>query len=192
MRGMGKAIAAIFKLLTMLGIPNWAIALGVGLLLWWGVPKLASNIDKDKARRVLLNSRLDDAEARRQAEEQALAIAGDDLHTLRVVAEEALREGRKAFAARVIDRLRAAGASPQVLMRLEDELYGPLPGLAVEAALRVERFLERGQREEARRLVERARRRWPEDADLADLAARLDEGDAEPGETPEGGARDLA
>ncbi len=192
MRGMGKAIAAIFKLLTMLGIPNWAIALGVGLLLWWGVPKLAANIDKDKARRVLLNSRLDDAEARRQAEEQALAIAGDDLHTLQVVAEEALREGRKAFAARVIDRLRAAGGSPQVLLRLEDELYGPLPGLPVEAALRVERYLERNQRDEARRLVERARRRWPEDAELAELEARLAEGGEDGTGSREGGEHDLA
>lgn len=169
MRGMGKAIASLFKVLIGLGVPKWGIALGIGLLLWWGLPKLGVGIQKDKARRILLVNRLQNEAERKKADQAALEVAGDDADALTILAAEAIREQRVDLAETALARLRKTGKHRLDLARLEEKLHGRLPKLEVEAVMRIENLLKGGLLIKAERLASRCVQHWPDNTELAAL-----------------------
>ncbi|GEM_PF-6185229 len=175
MRGFGKAVQGLIKILLALGIPKWAIAGAGGLLLLWAVPMLVDSMEKDRGRRVLHLARLEDESVRQKADAEALATAGEDLQQLLLVTREAIRGGRRALAEEGLVKLRAAGLKRQELFRLEDQLYGALPKHPVAVEIRAQKLLDAGRSEDAERLLTRALERWPDEEALAEMLAASDE-----------------
>ena len=148
-------------------------------------PKYAASVEKDRARRVILASRLEGEPTRKAADLSALEIAGEDPSTLVILADQAIREHRTELARLALERLRRTGKRGRDLVRLEDALYGPMPSTSVEAVIRIERLLESGLHEKAALLAGRAALRWPGDPELEALLS------ASPGvvsKPPEGAA----
>ena len=187
MRGLATAVKGIITALTAMDVPPWALAILVGVGLWFMFPKFVAALESDKPRRMVKRAMMADAQEQQKVGEQALALSAQDPTALVVLADEAIRMGRDALAEQCLERLRASGQRPKDVARLELTLLGPLPGTEMEAAIIVERMLDSGMTSAAAEKLERFRRRWPDDADLAGLASRLHEAEGLP-TPPEGDA----
>jgi len=186
MRGLSSAITGLFKSLTAMDIPSWAVFGALALLAWYLVPKLAHSMEMDRARRIVKNANMGDGTSMESAKERALKVAGEDPQGLFLLAEEAVRQGRDDLAREAIGRLRATGKRPKEVTRLERELLGPLPGTVIEAVIVVESHLESGTWALARQKLTRFRTRWPDDPELTALSERLER--EAPPEAAEGAA----
>ena len=166
---------ALMSVLLAFGVPKWAVVAALAALVSWAAPKVVGQIERDRARRIVKSARLDAEDKRLAADERALEVAGKDPHALMLLAEEAIEQGRKGLADQAMGRLRAVGVPEGALARLDERRFGALPGMPAEAALKIERLLERNQTTEARELATRCARRWPQDAELRGLLARCEE-----------------
>lgn len=168
---LGDLIAALDEL-TGPYLPTWArwgvVAMGIALVLLG----LRRTVPADNARRRFARAQRLPEPQRSEEEAAALRDVHDNANGLLGIAQLALGAGRIGHVEACLARLRALRAYPEEVLRLQRQIEGPQPGTPLEAALIVERFLERGQIEEARSRLDRYQSRWPRDEDLAALAPR--------------------
>lgn len=154
-----EAVVALLVAVLLLAVPGW----------WRGVRA------RQIRARVRAVTRAPDAETRRRAEDAALAECGGKVHLLVALAEEAQKLNRFPLAERAIDALEPL--SPRDAARLRPKApISPPPADPIEAVVLARRLAEDGLHDRARALVADARRRFPDDPELARLAAEL--GDA--------------
>jgi hypothetical protein len=172
---MPAILDLVSTLLRALGVHTepWVLpAVGFAVVLVLS-PFALVNQRTARARRVLQRAAQAGGAERERLEREAMAEVAGRPDGLIVIAEDALKAGRGALAREAVAQLRATGKRPSDLRRLERELDGPAqaagPKTPLEAALKVERLLAAGMREPAREALEAARRKWPEDADLAGM-----------------------
>jgi hypothetical protein len=154
-------------------LPPWAmpaVVVALVIALWPLIRK--NNATGDARKRFLAAGRETGAE-RARLEGEAFALVADNPVGLVVLAEEALKAGRTELATRAIDALRATKKRPDDVARLTRLLEGPQPANATDAAMKIERMLAQGMRDEARARWEKWRRRWPGDEELEGLGERL-------------------
>lgn len=172
MGGLGQLVNALVGLTEGL-VPHWVWPAGLLVLAALAWPSVRRNTRTDQARKAFRTATRLGHDARLAQEDAAVDLVADHAEGLVALADLALAEGRPRVVPHIVARLRALGARPEHVRRLEAVLAGPQPQTALEAAIIVERLWEQGQAEEAVRRLERARARFPDDADLAALAARV-------------------
>ncbi|MFZ5475993.1 MAG: hypothetical protein ACOZNI_04400 [Myxococcota bacterium] len=173
MSGLGQLIASLVEA-TGGHLPAWglpAFFVGLTVLAW---PMVRRNDRTGKARKLLQAAA--HAPDRDRLEAEALALVEGHPVGLVVVADEALKAGRKELAARALAALRRTGKRDVDALRIARDLEGPQPGTPMEAAIVVERLIEQGMKEEARERLGRWRRRWPQDEELAQLERAAERG----------------
>lgn len=164
----------IEEALAFLGLtlPPWVVPLAALALILSLLPLLRRNHRTGLARRRVQRLPHLAAEERRRVEAEVLRLVAGNPEGLLVVGEEAMKRGRRSLAeaaAAALEELEPGGNRQR---RLRRSLEGDGPATALEARLLVERFLDTGLLEEARRRLERARSRWPGE-DWSELEARL-------------------
>jgi hypothetical protein len=160
-------------------VPVWAWTLLGLALVAIGLPSIRQNNRTQAARRALKAAwRLRGAE-REGAEREALALVQDNPQGLVAVADLALGEGRRELAVLAVASLRATRRLPEELLRLTRVLEGAQPRTPLEAAIQVDRLREDGRLDVARERLQLALRRWPQDDDLTEAAAKLENPGAE-------------
>ncbi|MCO4746084.1 MAG: hypothetical protein KC912_14910 [Proteobacteria bacterium] len=114
-------------------------------------------------------------EQRDAVADEMFALAGGRARLVVTIADEAERLGMKALLDRAMGELANSGAAKADVKRLRDktEREKPPPMHPLEEAVHVERMLDEGLLPGARQRLERALERFPEDAELVDLAERL-------------------
>ncbi len=170
---LGEMIGALDELLSPL-LPPWVRGAIPVIAVVLALMGLRRTVPADNARRRFARAqRL--AEPRRSEEElAALQDVHHNANGLLGIAQLALASGRTARVESAVARLRALRRYPEEVLRLQRQIEGPQPGTPLEAALIVERFIERGHLDEARSRLVRYRARWPGDDDLEALAPRCD------------------
>lgn len=144
-------------------------------------PILIRNQRTSRARRILIRAgATTNAAEKTQLEADALAEVKGNALGLVVVADLALQRGRHDLARTALAQLQATGKRPTDAIRIRRLLEGDTPKTVDEAIVRIERLLRMGLGAEARRRWEEARKKWPKDADLAELVKNLPQ-DAAPG-----------
>lgn len=137
-------------------------------------PILVRNQKVSRARRLMTQAYASSSSTERnRLEEEAMGEVAGNADGLLVVAEIALQRGRLELARRAADELARTGKRVGELRRLRHKLDGDEPKTVDQAIVRVERLLGMGLRGEARERWAKARERWPDDPDLADLESRL-------------------
>jgi hypothetical protein len=153
---------------------------------WWGPgvvslvvvgglsPILVRNQKTSRARRLLTRAlaAVEPAE-RRALEEEAFHEVESNPQGLLMLADFALERGRTDLARRAADRLGALGKLPYERRRIEIRLEGDRPRDPAQAAARISLALQLGLAAEAQERLTWARARWPDDADLVELEARV-------------------
>ncbi len=182
MRGLGGIVQSLGALLASAGVhlPPWGVPVVVLAVVIALLPRIVATMETSRIRRMVQRSRGAADIERVELEQEALQLAGDDPNRLIAVADEALRARRPPLAQEAVDRL-AAGTSAlkpplkRELKRLRKELKpkDPMPADPVAAALVVERLIEAGLLDEARRRHARFVREWPADAELQRIGAAL-------------------
>lgn len=177
---MGGIAQLINTLATALGIhaaPWAAPAAFVGsLVLFW--PWIRGNVRTADARKALKHAARERGAERERMEKQALDLVKGQPDGLVVVAQEALEQGRNALAEEAVRQLRATNKLLPQLRLLERKLEPPLPILASEAVIVIEKMAADGLVVHARTRLEQALRKWPKDAELQELAAKMAEAPA--------------
>ncbi|MEL6342870.1 MAG: hypothetical protein AAFV53_07035 [Myxococcota bacterium] len=174
--GMGGITTALTELLGAMGLdlPPWgmpAIAVALMILL---LPWILKNMKTTKARKLLKKAAFERNEARERMEREALDLVSNNPTGLLAFADECIRRGRYPLARQALDRL--PGDDPKMRRerrRLMETMAPREPATAAAAAVTIERFLDEELHDEARRRLDRARKRWPEDALLRALAQKL-------------------
>lgn len=173
---MGALIKLIADLLRLVGVgslPPWggpAILLTLFAVAW---PFLRMNASTDDARRILKHAARERGESRLRMEQEALEKVGDRPNGLVAIAHLALEQGRRELAEAAVAKLRATGKLVPELRKLERVLEPPLPVLASEACIVIERMLETGAVAHAAERVAQARKKWPFDEEVEALEARV-------------------
>ncbi|MBM4369295.1 MAG: hypothetical protein FJ102_23990 [Deltaproteobacteria bacterium] len=168
---LGDLIAALGELASPY-LPAWARWGLVGAAVLLLLLGLRRTVPADNARRRYARAARLPEPQRAAEQDAALASVQDNANGLLAIAQLALAAGRIAQVEAALARLRLLRAYPEEVLRLQRQVEGPQPGTPLEAALIVERFLERGQFDEARSRLARYQSRWPRDEDLAALAPR--------------------
>ncbi len=109
--------------------------------------------------------------------DRVLSRARSDRHLLELVVREGRRREQWALAAEALSRLRVAPRAVQAIERLEAELQAKedkVWGHPIEAAAIIERLLDARMWDGASEKLAEALVRFPGDADLAALTARLE------------------
>ncbi len=136
-----------------------AFLLLVGVLLF---PTIRRTHRVSQARKRLRKVPYANHEDRQRLEDQAMALVRGNPTGLAVVAQEALRLGRRQLARRAADALRETGRRQADLRTIELALEPPPAHSALDAISAIERLLAEGLNEEARRRRDLAKRRWPQ------------------------------
>ncbi len=174
MRGLGGMAKGLMMLMASLGIPTWVLPALAFVALALMLPRLMRSMEDDKPRRMVKRAWIEDGEKQQEIERDALQQAGSNPTILAHLAREAIQQGRRALAEEAIDRLRQTGGADAEVNRLEQAMNGPLPATSMEAAIIVERMIDNGMLALADAKLARFRGAWPRDADLAELAARVE------------------
>lgn len=170
MGGMGGITEALGQLLGAAGLELSPWTLPSLMLIVMGVllPRLLRNMNTSQARKYLRRSRIAEGEERAELEAKALGLVDENPAGLLAVAEEALRINRKALARDALGRLRQLETIPKPVRREARRVQLELEGDALGGAstpeaflIHVEKLVENGMLEEARRKLGHARRRWP-------------------------------
>lgn len=139
------------------------------------LPRIWSSQRGEEALRILKRASQERMAERERQEQLALSKVQGNPNGLWLVAREAMAQGRTAFARQVLAELKATGKLPLERAGLEAQLAGPEgPRDPIQAAVRIERALGLGGVEEARRLLEEAERRWPQDEAWPELRQRVE------------------
>jgi len=172
MGGLTQLLDSFVALLGLHLAPWMAPAglLGVVALFW---PWIRLNMRTDDARKLLKRAARERGAERERLEAEALALVAGRADGLVVVAKEALEQGRRDLAGRAVAGLRGTGKLLPQLRTLERALEPPLPSVASEACLLIERLLDTGMVDEARTRLALARRKWPLDDELEALEDRV-------------------
>lgn len=114
-------------------------------------------------------------EHRARVAEEMFALANGRPRLLVTIADEAERLGKRLVLDRALTELEATGGAPEDLKRLTTKVKPdkPPPMHPLEEAVHVERMLDEGLLPAARQRLDRALKRFPQDADLLELQARL-------------------
>jgi hypothetical protein len=137
-------------------------------------PGLMRNIQIKQARRQLSLSLVAPPAERAAHEDAALQKVWAQPLGLVVVAEEALKHGRRGLAERALARLEQTGEERGHLRRLRASLNPTPTAHSVEAEVAaISRLLDEGQVGQAHRQMVAARERWPEAGELVPLQERL-------------------
>ncbi|RME28054.1 MAG: hypothetical protein D6798_03320 [Deltaproteobacteria bacterium] len=174
MRGLGGMAKGLMMLLASLGVPTWvlpAVAFGALALM---LPRLMQTMEEDRPRRMVKRAWIEDGEKQREIEREALQRASGSPTALAALAREAIQQGRRSLAEAAIERLRQTGTADAEVQRLEQAMNGPLPATSMEAAIIIERLLDNGLLSLAEAKLARFRGAWPDDTELAELAARVE------------------
>lgn len=177
MRGIAQAMQSLFSIFGIKVAP-WFLPLAMLLIVFSLYPMLQKNASTDKARRMLRKLPETPMAERPAVEAEALKLVGDDIHGLLVVSQLALELGNKGLALAAAERLKATGKRPDDVRRILAALDDGGPRMVEQAVVRVERALEMGLLPEARRRLDEARGRWPDDATLAALETQVSEAEA--------------
>ncbi len=160
-------------------LPPWVFALVlIGLLALGARPMYRMSLARQIRRLAGKASQAGDVASRVAAEDEALAIAGDDRTLLVVAGDVAVFYRLTALLKRVVERLEAGPADAD-LRRLRGALLpeaAKKPGHPIEVALAVQRLLDSGLYEAARTRLDEGLARFPADPDLAALRERLPPG----------------
>ena len=172
MGGIAQLINSLASLLGVHAAPWAAPAALVGsLVLFW--PWIRGNVRTGDARKLLVNAARERGAERERLERQALELVKGQADGLVVVAEQAVAQGRTALATEAVEQLRATKTLLPQLRIHERKLEPPLPILASEAVIVIEKMLEEGLVEAARARLAQCRRKWPTDDELLTLEARF-------------------
>lgn len=174
---MSDVLTSILKMLGLENYPWIGPALLI-LILAIALPYVQKNVNTDRGRsRIKRMSELPLPE-RQKVQQEALEIAGDDPDGLIALADEAIRQGDKVYARQVLERLKATGQKRDHVRRLERLLDDTKLQLPEQTIVAVERMIESGMIEEARKRLAPALERWPDHAELRALEQRLSESGA--------------
>lgn len=177
MRGIAQAMQSLFAIFGVKVAP-WFVPVAMLLIVFTLYPMLQKNAQGDKARRMLRKLPETPVAERPAVESEALAMVGDDVHGLLVVAQVALDLNNKALARTAAEKLRATGKKPDDVRRILAALDDGGPRMVEQALVRVERALEMGLLPEARRRIDEAKGRWPGDPSIDALELKVAEAES--------------
>ncbi|MFT4979840.1 MAG: hypothetical protein ACI8S6_005752 [Myxococcota bacterium] len=171
----GGITQSITSLLLALGIelPPWGMPAAALVLMVLLLPWILKNMKTSRARKLLKRATMESGAARDAMEQEALSLVSDNPTGLLAFADECVRRGRYGLARAALGRLPEGDTKLERERRRLLTQMAPLePATAEAAAAAIERFLSEGLVEEAERRLQRAQRRWPEDASLVGLSKR--------------------
>ncbi len=175
MRGLP---ALVQSLLAMVGLKNapWVGPLIFMVLIALALPMMEKNAGTNKARRLLRALSDMPAAERSKHHDEILAIVKENPEGLVALADEALKNGNVEFTTKCVAQLKVLGKRADHVRRLERAMAPPAgPALPEQAALAIERLLERGLLEEAGTRLNAALAKWPGHVELVDLERQLRE-----------------
>lgn len=171
MRGLGDVIHTLVVLL-----PTWALVLlGLGLAAVL-LPGLRFRTRSRQIREAVRRMVRADPRARGALEARAFERAGESVHLIAEVAQEARKRTMPKLWDEALRRLDAhpKGAVEAARLRRDARPAKPAPLHPVEVAVRVHALLAEGATEAARARLAEGLARSPEDAELLALHRRLD------------------
>ncbi len=171
---MARGVGDIVSLLTQL-LPPWAMVTVAVLVLLLAAPQWFHSMRiKQIGGAIRRMVRADDAR-RQELSDRAMTLAGHHAKRLLAVAEQAVRYNQHALRNRALDRLDETGALPDDVHRLRhltSRETGHI-GHPLEVVVGIEGLLDQGMNDTARRRLDEALTKYPQDPDLNALKSKF-------------------
>ena len=157
-------------------MPSWLVVGLAAVAGWFIFPAWWNTVRFRQIRATLRKvTQTDDAQQRQSLLQQAYELAGDEGERWIVIAEEATTRVLPSVRERAVQELTARSIPLSVLDHLQKEhnKKEKLDAHPLEAIIGIQRLHREGLTEAARARLEQARKRFPDDAELAELEADL-------------------
>ncbi len=177
LKGLAEGLASLLDAMGIV-LPPWGFPLLALMLLALVFPLLRRNHRTGRARRRLQTALYSSAAERSRLETEALELVQGNPVGLVVVADEAIRRGRRQLARRALEQLEATGRRLHDTRRLERDLYGTPCATPEEEILAIEHLLEEGILGRAAERLEKARQRWPHNQALESMQRKRSLGES--------------